>query len=261
MSKAKSGRLVLITGAAGGIGQALVERFSGAGDRVVAHDLDRDALDELAARHPAGRVLPIVSQLPDSGALQAALQPVVAEHGPISAVVVNAGASRAGSLARTSEEDWRRDLDLNLTGGYITVQAVIEDLKATRGSIVMIGSVNGLQAIGDPAYSAAKAGLTSYTMSLAVEYGRYGVRANIVCPGTVNTPIWSQRVAQEPMILESLRKWYPLGDVVQPEDVAEAVWFLASPAARMITGVVLPVDAGLMAGNRLLARDLTLEDF
>lgn len=253
-------RLVLITGAAGGVGRALVRRFVGGGDRVIAHDRDHAGVVEVANEH-AGLVFPISSELPDADALSAALEPVTAEHGPVGAVVANAGSTSGGSLESLPPDGWRRDLEGNLTAGYVTVGAVLDDLKETRGSIVFVGSVNGMTALGDPAYSAAKAGLISYARSLATEYGRFGVRSNIVCPGTVSTPIWKRRMERDPQVLEKLRKWYPLGDVVQPEDVAEAVWFLASEAARMITGVVLPVDAGLTAGNRVMAAELTLEEF
>jgi NAD(P)-dependent dehydrogenase (short-subunit alcohol dehydrogenase family) len=256
-----SGRLVLITGAAGGIGRALVRRFIAGGDRVIAHDRHRDGVTEVAADVDHDRVFPISSELPDAAALAAVLQPVVAEHGPVGVVVPNAGSSSGSSLETLPPGGWNRDLDGNLTAGYVTVTSVLEDLKSTRGAIVFTGSVNGMSTLGDPAYSAAKAGLISYARALAVEYGRFGIRSNIVCPGTVRTPIWRRREALDPDILEKLRRWYPMGDVVEPEDIAEAVWFLASPAARMITGVVLPVDGGLTAGNRVMAAELTLETF
>ena len=107
----------------------------------------------------------------------------------------------------------------------------------------------------------AKAGLISYTKSLAIEYGRDGVRANIVLPGTVKTPAWEARVQRNPQVFEQLRKWYPLDDFATPDDVAQAALFLCSPAARIITGVALPVDGGLLAGNRVMAQELTLETF
>lgn len=254
-------RLTLITGAAGGIGRALVARFVAGGDRVIAHDRDRAGAIEVAAAHGTHRVFPISSELPDADALASALAPVIAEHGPVGAVVANAGSTSGGSLDALPPGGWQRDIDGNLTTGYVTISSVLDDLKTTRGAIVFIGSVNGMAALGDPAYSAAKAGLISYARSLAVEYGRSGVRANVVCPGTVRTPIWQRRTETEPDLLDKLRKWYPLRDIVEPADVAEAVWFLASGAARMITGAVLPVDGGLMAGNRLMAAELTQEEF
>ena len=129
------------------------------------------------------------------------------------------------------------------------------------GAIVGIGSVNGVSALGDPAYSAGKAAMISLTRSLAQEYGRHGVRANIVLPGTVRTPAWQRRASKDPKVLETLKRWYPLGRIVEPIDVARAVAFLASDAASAITGVALPVDCGLMSGNMVMAGELTLDGF
>ena len=161
------------------------------------------------------------------------------------------------------------DLDVNIAGfdnthsisllGFTFYDATGRALQP--GSLVLIGSVNGMQALGHPAYSAAKAGLISYTKALAMEFGPFGIRANIVCPGTVKTPAWQARVDKNPQVLENLKKWYPLGDFATPDDVADAVLFLASSRARLITGVALPVDGGLSAGNRVLAHELTLEEF
>lgn len=256
----ETGRLVLITGAAGGIGRALVRRFVTGGDRVIAHDRDVRGVEEVAAIH-SGAVFAASSELPDATALAAALAPILTQQGAVGAVVVNAGGTSGGALETLPAGGWQRDLDVNLTSGYVTVTSVLDNLKATRGTVVFVGSVNGMTALGDPAYSAAKAGLISYARSLAIEYGRFGIRSNIVCPGTVKTPIWQDRTETDPDVLERLRRWYPLGDVAEPEDVAEAVWFLASSAARMITGVVLPVDGGLTAGNREMAAELTQEQF
>ena len=133
-------------------------------------------------------------------------------------------------------------------------------LAKHAGVIISIGSVNGLSALGDPAYSAAKAAMISLTRSLAQEYGRFGIRANIVLPGTVRTPLWERRAAKDPKVLETLKRWYPLGRIVEPVDVARAVGFLASDAASAITGVALPVDCGLTSGNIVMTRELTLND-
>jgi NAD(P)-dependent dehydrogenase (short-subunit alcohol dehydrogenase family) len=129
------------------------------------------------------------------------------------------------------------------------------------GAVVNISSVNGLSTFGDPAYSAAKAGMISLTQSMAMEYGRFGIRVNAVCPGSVRTPIWQHRVDREPEILTKLQRWYPLGRVVEPSDIAKAVAFLASDDAAAITGAVLPVDCGLTAGNLVMTREITLEEF
>ncbi|MDE1180155.1 SDR family oxidoreductase [Paraburkholderia sp.] len=265
-------RIVLVTGACGGIGRALCRRFVAEGDTVFALDLDAAALDALAAeQHRASsgsggspdtvtRLIPLVADLGDPVAVKAAVDRAVAAHGPVDVLVANAGAAEGLTLATTDAAAWQRDVHLNLNGTYHTVEAVRASMvERQRGVLVLIGSVNGMTALGHPAYSAAKAGLISYTKALAMELGRYGIRANIVCPGTVKTPAWQARVDKNPQVFDALKKWYPLRDFATPDDIADAVLFLASPMARVITGVALPVDGGLMAGNRLMAEELTLE--
>jgi NAD(P)-dependent dehydrogenase (short-subunit alcohol dehydrogenase family) len=255
-------RVVLVTGACGGIGSALCRRFVEAGDHVLALDIDAAALSALAGELGADRVSPVTADLGEAAAVKSAVAQAVAAKGPVDVLVANAGGARSGTLASTDPASWQRDVHLNLNGTYHTVEAVRASMiERKRGAIVLIGSVNGMTALGHPAYSAAKAGLISYAKALAIELGRHGIRANIVCPGTVKTPAWQARVDKNPQVFEALKKWYPLGDFATPDDVADAVMFLASPMARVITGVVLPVDGGLMAGNRLMAEELTLESF
>ena len=193
--------------------------------------------------------------------MAAAFAELQAVLGPVDVLINNAGVSRHSALERTTPEGWADDVAANLNGAYNCCYAVLPAMKARAGVIVNIGSVNGLSALGDAAYSAGKAGMISMTKSLAVEFGRYGIRCNIVCPGTVRTPIWDARMQRNPKVLEQLERWYPLRRVVEPIEVMRAVAFLASDAASAITGVVLPVDCGLTAGNIVMARELTLEDF
>ncbi|KVF18888.1 SDR family oxidoreductase [Burkholderia cepacia] len=251
-------RTTLVTGAAGGIGQALCRTFLAAGDRVLALDRDRAALDRFIDTLGDAHVTPVVDDLTDAERLQSTLE----SHPQADVLVANAGTAASTTLRDTTPTTWRTDLDANLTATYMSVEAVLPGMRARgRGAIAIIGSVNGVHALGHPAYSAAKAGLISYTKSLAIEFGRDGVRANIVLPGTVKTPAWEARVQRNPQVFEQLRKWYPLDDFATPDDVAQAALFLCSPAARIITGVALPVDGGLLAGNRVMAQELTLETF
>lgn len=258
-------RVTLVTGATGGIGRALCRRFAAAGDAVIVSDRDAGAVAALCAElGEAGTtaVAAAVADVTNAAALAGAIDSATAAIGPVDVLVANAGGASAGSIATTTEASWRRDLDLNLTGAMHSVEAVRAAMAARgKGAIVFIGSVNGLAMLGHPAYSAAKAGLISYARALAVEFGPKGLRANVVCPGTVRTPAWAERVARDPEVLDRLVKWYPLGRVAEPEDIAAACLFLASDDARMITGAVLPVDGGLMAGNRVMAAELTLESF
>jgi NAD(P)-dependent dehydrogenase (short-subunit alcohol dehydrogenase family) len=256
-------KVVAITGAAGGIGQALCRHFGGEGALIGA--LDKSAAVTAFAERLAKdaiRATAVVVDIGEAEAVAAAFGTIEAALGPVDILINNAGFSGVPTLAVTAPADWRRIVEGNLNGAYYCAHAVLPQMKARRsGVIVNIGSVNGFVALGDPAYSAGKAGMISLTQALAMEYGRYGIRANIVCPGTVRTPIWEERVARNPEILTQLAKWYPLGRVVDPVDIARTVAFLASDAAAAITGVVLPVDCGLSAGNIVMARELTLEDF
>jgi len=255
-------KVVAITGAAGGIGRELCRHFGDQGAAIFA--LDRsEAVSAFAEglRSKGLRVDSAVVDIVDAAAVTAAFAAVSAALGPIDILVNNAGVSRNPTLERTTPEGFRDDIDANLNGAYNCAYAVLPSMKARRaGAIVNIGSVNGLSALGDAAYSAAKAGMISLTRALALEFGRYNIRANIVCPGTVRTPLWNDRTRRNPEVLRQLERWYPLGRIVEPVEVARAVAFLASDAASAITGAVLPVDCGLSAGNIVMARELTIED-
>ncbi len=255
-------KVVVITGAAGGIGQSLCRLFLDEGAKIAAID-KKASLDGLAAELNADSksFAHAVVDISEPLEVERAFASLADALGPVDILVNNAGGSAHRTFARTDPAGWRRDVDSNLNSAYYCARAVIPGMTARRsGVIVNIGSVNGLGALGDPAYSAAKAAMISLTRSLAQEYGPHGIRANIVLPGTVRTPLWEKRAAKDPEVLETLRRWYPLGRVVEPIDIARAVAFLASDAASAITGVALPVDCGLTSGNTLMRRDLTLED-
>ena len=165
------------------------------------------------------------------------------------------------TLARTDPAGWRHDIESNLDSAYFCAQAVIPGMMARRsGVIINIGSVNGLERAWRSSLQRRQGGDDLAHPVIGAGYGPYGVRANIVLPGTIRTPLWEKRAAKDPEVLETLRRWYPLGRVVEPIDIARAVAFLASDAASAITGVALPVDCGLISGNILMRRDLTLED-
>jgi NAD(P)-dependent dehydrogenase (short-subunit alcohol dehydrogenase family) len=207
-------------------------------------------------------VVHAIADVGDRTAVADAFKQIAAVLGPVDILINNAGFSEHPTFASTDPAAWQHDVNGNLNGAYYCAYAVVPGMKAKgAGSIIAIGSVNGLGALGDPAYSAAKAGMISLTRSLALEYGPFGIRANAVLPGTVRTPLWERRAAREPEVLAKLIRWYPLGRIVEPVDVARATAFLASDAAAAITGVALPVDCGLSAGNIVMARELTLEDF
>jgi NAD(P)-dependent dehydrogenase (short-subunit alcohol dehydrogenase family) len=238
------GKTVLISGAGGGIGLSLVATFREAGAQVIG--ADREA-GMLAGLDLAGTIL---FDQADPKATRAAIERHLREHGAPDAVVANAGFTRAEHLGQVDDDVWAYELAINLNGAYAMTDPIVAAMaRRGSGSLVFIASVNALGHYGNPAYSAAKAGLVAYAKAIAVERGGQGVRANVVCPGSVRTPAWDHRLAADPTLLDKVLPHYPLGRMVLPTEVANAALFFCSDAASGITGTVLPVDAGLTAGN------------
>jgi len=251
-------QVVLITGAGSGIGAHLAERFAAEGARVAVLDVDEPAAAAVAGALPAG--LAIGADVSDRAQVQEALGQVRERWGRLDVVVNNAATCSDTPFDTIADEEWERDLAVDLTGPYRVVQEALPDLLAARGCVLNISSVNGLSHFGNESYSASKAGLMALTRSLAVTYGPHGLRANAIAPGTIVTPIWDERLERDPHVLDAATKWYPLGRLGQPEDVAHAALFLCSDEASWITGTTLVVDGGLLAGNALLSRDIMAQE-
>lgn len=238
------GKTVLISGAGGGIGRVLVETFHAAGANVVGADRDSTLMVGLPL------VRTVLFDQSDAKSTRAAIAANIAAHGAPDAVIANAGFTRAEHFDHLDDEVWASEMAINLNGAYALVDPVVNAMaERGAGNVVFISSVNALQHFGNPAYSAAKAGLLAYAKAIAVERGGKGVRANVVAPGSVRTPAWDHRLAADPQLLDKVLPHYPLGRMVSPEEVANAALFLASDAASGITGVTIPVDAGLTSGN------------
>lgn len=253
-------KVAVVTGAAGDIGRAIAKRLADSHDVVVLLDLDSAALDKaIGALGSDPRFVPITCDVTDEASL-AETAARVAELGLVHTLVNNAGAARAVSLGDTDGEIWRKDNALNLEAPFLCFRAFEEALKTSKGALVNISSVNGMAVFGHPAYSAAKAGLIHLTKLIAVEYGRYGIRSNAVAPGTVRTQAWEARAAANPQVFEEAKRWYALRRIATAEDIANAVFFLSSDQAAAITGVCLPVDCGLTAGQAELARTFSQSD-
>ncbi|RVC72768.1 SDR family oxidoreductase [Mesorhizobium sp. M4A.F.Ca.ET.022.05.2.1] len=244
VSKAEfEGKTAVVTGAGGGLGSAIVALLNERGARVVGCDQSNEALasPHLASRH--------VFDLLDRVTIETAIAAILDSDGVPDILINNAGWTRAETLGALTADRIAHELDLNLAGVMIFADPIAKAMaKRGSGSVVFISSVNAIAHFGNPAYAAAKAGINAYAKSIAVELGRSGVRANVVCPGSIRTAAWEHRLAKDPEILGKLKRLYPLGRIVNASEVAETVAFLASDRASGVTGVVMPVDAGLTAG-------------
>lgn len=234
---------VVITGAGGGIGASLVKAFADQGAFVIACDRAA-ATDEPIAPHHLE-----VFDLLNPAAIGKAAENIIAKFGAPDCLINNAGWTRAELMEDVTPEVIERELQLNLAGVMQFTQEFLPAMVERKsGSIVFVSSVNAGLHFGNAVYAAAKAGIEAYARAIAVEYGEHGIRANVIRPGSTRTHAWDHRLAVEPHLLAQVTRLYALKRMVTPEEVANAVLFLASPMASGITGVTLAVDAGATAG-------------
>jgi meso-butanediol dehydrogenase / (S,S)-butanediol dehydrogenase / diacetyl reductase len=247
------GKAALVTGGGSGIGRAICGRFADEGASVVVADIVGERADEVAAEIGGRAVQADVTVAADVARMVEAAERV-------DVLVNNAGGGMSNDLLEIDEEDWDAEVALNLKSAFLCTKAVLPGMiERGQGAIVNIASVNGMAYFANEAYSAAKAGLINLTKTTAVRYGQFGIRANVIAPGTIRTPLWQERIDKEPAIFERLLRWYPLGRVGEPEDIAAAAAFLASDDASWVTGELLRVDGGLLAGNARMARELVAD--
>lgn len=248
--------IAVVTGGAGDIGRSIAAHLSTTHDLVFIIDIDKQFLSTaLNSKELAGnkKVQPFTCDIAEETYVRS-MGAIILSQGQVRTLVNNAGGTYVGSLDKMSSQRWRAEMSLNLDATYLCFKAFAESIKEARGSVINVTSVNALSVFGNPAYSAAKAALINFTKSIAVEYGKFGVRANAVAPGTVFTKAWEAKARAGNNVFDKIKEWYPLERVIQPEDVANAVTFLASDQAAAITGVCLPVDCGLLAGQPSVAR-------
>jgi len=255
-------KVVIITGAGSGIGRVMAQRFAAEGAKVAVVDWLGDRADAVAAEisKTRGEAVAILADVSSAAGVDSMVAVAVSRFGPVDVLINNAAIADGDDVLQIDDATWDHDVSVVLKSVFLCSKAVLPSMiERGSGAIVNIASVNGMSALGNEAYSAAKAGVINLTQGIAVRYGAHGIRCNAIAPGTIRTPIWQERIDRDPVVFERLVKWYPLGRVGEPEDVANAALFLASDEASWITGTVLPVDGGLLAGNFRMTRELLAE--
>jgi 2,3-dihydro-2,3-dihydroxybenzoate dehydrogenase len=243
------GKVVLVTGAASGMGAATAREFSAAGAYVIVVDRNAELAAQVAAEINAGE--PVVGDVSDSSFCDQAVATAVERHGRLDVMVNAAGIIvRAGGL-NTSDEEWQRVMNVNVNGVFYMCRAALRQMtQQGGGAIVNFGSIwGGVGAAGVTAYCASKGAVHQMTRAMAMDHAKDNIRINAICPGEVNTPMLSSE-RSEPVTRELMQKLadtVPTGRLAEPEEIARVVVFLASDAASYMTGAMINVDAGFTA--------------
>lgn len=253
MSGGNPRQVVLITGAAGGIGRAAVLAFARSGAHVVAVDLDEAGAQRAAesARATGAEALALQADVASSASVRAMVAGAVARFGRLDAAFNNAGVELQGVPTHEADEDlFDRTIAINLKGVFLCMKYQLRQMLAQGGGgvIVNTASVAGLVGAATmPAYAASKHGVVGLTKSAALEYAKRGIRVNAVCPGVIRTAMTERAVAQRPEREAFINNLHPMGRIGEPEEIAATALWLCSPAASFITGHALAVDGGMLA--------------
>lgn len=240
-------RTAIVTGAAGGVGRATVELLLERGAQVVAHDI-AESVRDLELSYPA-RVAAVVGDVADETIAGLNVATAIERFGRLDVLVNNAGRTLNKPLVETTVEDWDRILGTNARGAFVQSREAMKAMqRARRGTIVTVASYAATVALPEgSAYAASKGAISQLMKVVAIEGAPFGIRANAVAPGVIDTGFLNDLRPDGQEYLRSFGPTHPLGRVAQPSEVAEAILFLASDRASFITGALLPVDGGYTA--------------
>jgi NAD(P)-dependent dehydrogenase (short-subunit alcohol dehydrogenase family) len=244
------GKVALVSGAAAGIGAATAERLADEGARLLVCDVQRQGLEATAKKcqERGAEVHALLCDVSSPAEVEETVQAAVGRFGRLDVLCNVAGIIRFGHTHEFNLETWNRILAVNLTGTFLMCRAALPHLVASRGSIVNVGSTSGLA--GAPwtaAYGASKGGVHAFTYAIAIEYGKQGVRANVVCPGSITTAMTGEFQFPKDADRKLIYRMMPLDQFRGPETVAATIAFLASEEAVHINGVALRVDGATLS--------------
>jgi len=248
------GQVMMITGASSGIGLACAQRFVREGAVVHGFDISEKPAEWAEIEKGAPGSSFVVGDVRDEEAQKAWAADVKEANGRIDSIVTAAGIASGGPVHLIPTEEWQRVQDINLTGTFLSVKAVIDTMLEQRsGTIITVASVEGLEgAEGGSTYNASKGGVVLLTKNLAMDYSRMGIRSNCICPGFIDTPLFQSVIGQpgqEPF-RDSIMEQHKIGRFGRPEEIAGAAFFFASDDSSFVSGHALPVDGGYVAGHR-----------
>ncbi|WP_445621475.1 SDR family NAD(P)-dependent oxidoreductase [Kushneria sp. Sum13] len=242
------GKVVMVTGAGSGIGEATARRFASEGAKVVLIGRTREKLARVADSLE-GETLVLDADVSDGDAMNRLVADVIDRFGRLDVLVNNAGVAPGGRVHEADIDDWKQVMSINVDGVFYASRAALPELLKTKGCIVNVSSVSGLGGDwGMSLYNASKGAVSNLTRAMALDYGEEGVRINAVCPSITKSDL-TDSITGNDDLMKKFADRLPLGRAAEAEEVGDVIVFLASHDARFVNGVNLPVDGGLMASN------------
>ncbi|WP_122550759.1 SDR family NAD(P)-dependent oxidoreductase [Pseudomonas viridiflava] len=242
-------KVVVVTGAGSGIGEATAKRFAKEGASVVLVGRNEEKLKKVHAQLEGEGHLVRAADVADLSDVEALFKEVASHFGRLDVLVNNAGIVKSGKVTELEVQDWKELMSVDLDGVFYCTRTAMPALIASKGNIVNVSSVSGMGGDwGMSFYNAAKGAITNFTRALALDHGADGVRVNVVCPSLTRSELTDDMMDND-ALMAKFKERIALGRPAEPEDIGDVIAFLASDDARFVTGVNLPVDGGLSASN------------